>query len=430
MHRSKLFCQLPFNTSSTAITRTRLSNLQNNGSRRAVQSATNNNRSILQCALYSVSLSTKQIPTTYPNVASSSAYISISSIVRSFSSSAKNCDTKVSPTIEHEKGTGSQDGEGQEDKKRGEGLIKNTDSSEPPNSELSFLRSEKAIQASQLNLSARLPKDKKSPSAWAGFKELWRLIMIARREVKTLGIAFCFILVGSSIGLSIPYSIGKILDLATKPSGGVEHVFGIDLTTFYLVLGGLISVQAAATFGRIVTLRIVGERIVARLRSQLFRRTYAQNAEFFDANRTGDLISRLSSDTLIVGKSITHNLSEGLRSVISGSAGIGAMTYVSPELTLLMAALGPPVALGLWFYGRIVRDIGRKVQDNLGTLTKIAEERLGNVKTSQSFAGEILEVARYNKQTKKIFDLGLKDALYSATYYGGVSRLIRSKVRC
>ena len=88
-----------------------------------------------------------------------------------------------------------------------------------------------------------------------------------------------------------------------------------------------------------------------------------------------------------------------------------------------MAVIGPPVALGGWFYGQIIRNIGRKIQDNLGTLTKIAEERLGNVKTSQSFAGEIIEVSRYNNQVKKIFSLGVKESLYSSAYSGAVSHL-------
>ena len=91
---------------------------------------------------------------------------------------------------------------------------------------------------------------------------------------------------------------------------------------------------------------IVGERIVARLRSKLFRQTYVQNAEFFDANRVGDLISRLGSDTIIVGKSITQNLSDGLRSFVSGAAGFSLMAWVSVKLTGVLALMFPPVAIG------------------------------------------------------------------------------------
>ncbi|KAL8992597.1 MAG: hypothetical protein Q9169_006974, partial [Polycauliona sp. 2 TL-2023] len=199
--------------------------------------------------------------------------------------------------------------------------------------ERSFGKSQKASQAAQVNLSARLSKEGRPQGQKAGLQEVWRLIKIARPEAKVLSVAFIFLLVSSGISMSIPFSIGKIMDIATKPETGSEQLFGLDLTTFYIALGGVLALGAAANYGRIIILRIVGERIVTRLRSQLFRRTFVQNAEFFDANRTGDLISRLSSDTIIVGKSITQNLSDGLRSLVSGGAGLGLMAYVSLKLT-------------------------------------------------------------------------------------------------
>ncbi|KAL8973757.1 MAG: hypothetical protein Q9197_002005 [Variospora fuerteventurae] len=283
--------------------------------------------------------------------------------------------------------------------------------------ERGFGKSEKASQNAQVNLTARLSKEGQSQGQGAGFWEIWRLVKIAKPESKVLGVAFLFLLVSSGISVSVPFSIGKILDVATKPDSGTQHLFGLDLTTFYAALGGILVIGAGANYGRIIILRIVGERIVARLRSQLFRRTFVQNAEFFDANRVGDLISRLSSDTIIVGKSITQNLSDGLRSLVSGAAGVGLMAFVSMKLTGILAVMLPLIGVGAFFYGRAIRNLSRKIQRNLGTLTKIAEERLGNVRTSQAFAGEILEVSRYNKQVKKIFNLGKREALISATFF-------------
>ncbi|PGH02518.1 hypothetical protein AJ79_07631 [Helicocarpus griseus UAMH5409] len=282
-----------------------------------------------------------------------------------------------------------------------------------------FERSEKASQAAKLNLSARLAKEGQAGGKRAGFGEIWRLLKIARPEAKILSVAFLCLLISSSITMSIPFSIGKILDIATHstPEGGGNELFGLTLPVFYGVLAGVLALGAAANYGRIIILRIVGERIVARLRSKLFRRTFVQDAEFFDANRVGDLISRLSSDTIIVGKSITQNLSDGLRAAVSGAAGFGLMAYVSLKLSSVLLLLLPPVALGAFFYGRAIRNISRKIQKNLGGLTKIAEERLGNVKTSQSFAGEILEVNRYNKQVRRIFELGKKESFVSATFF-------------
>ena len=287
--------------------------------------------------------------------------------------------------------------------------------------ERGFGRSERATQATQVNLSARLSKEPKDAGKGAGLAETWRLVKIARPEAGVLGWAFLFLLVSSSISMTIPFSIGKFLDVATAPEESKQQLYGFDLQTLYIALGSILVVGAAANYGRILILRIVGERIVARLRSQLFRKTFVQNAEFFDANRTGDLISRLSSDTVIVGKSITQNLSDGLRSLVSGGAGLTLMTYVSLKLTSILAICFPPVALGTVIFGRLMRNLSRKIQKNLGTLTKIAEERLGSVRTSQAFAGEILEVDRYNLQVKKIFGLGRREAFITATYFSATS---------
>jgi len=282
--------------------------------------------------------------------------------------------------------------------------------------EVGFVKSDKANQAAQLNLTAKLSKDGAPESQTGGWKEIWRLLKIAMPEKRPLAWAFLFLIISSAVSMSIPFSIGKILDIATQKEGS-GLMFGLNIGTFYLALGSVLIVGATANYGRIIILRIVGERIVTKLRSQLFRKTVSQDAEFFDANRVGDLISRLGSDTIIVGKSITQNLSDGLRSFVSGAAGFTLMGYVSLKLTGILCAMFPPVAIGAFFYGRAIRNLSRKIQKNLGTLTKIAEERLGNVRTSQAFVGEVQEVGRYNRQVKRIFELGKREAFISATFF-------------
>lgn len=280
-----------------------------------------------------------------------------------------------------------------------------------------FARSEKASKAAHVNLRARLSKDGQTQSK-SGFREVWRLIQIARPELKWLSVAFGFLLVSSAVTMSIPMSIGRILDLATKDPSEDARLLGLTMNQFFVAFAGLLTLGAVSNFGRVILLRIIGERVVARMRSQLYRKTYVQDAEFFDANRVGDLISRLSSDTIIVGKGITQNLSDGLRAMVSGAGGFVAMAWISPKLCGILLLMFPPVALGAFFYGRAIRNISRKIQKSLGNLTKIAEERLGNIKTSQAFAGEVQEVARYNTQIRKIFALGRRESLIAATFFG------------
>ncbi|KAL2118437.1 hypothetical protein VTJ04DRAFT_8097 [Mycothermus thermophilus] len=278
-----------------------------------------------------------------------------------------------------------------------------------------FKLSEKAAKAAHVNLSARLSKDGKVGKS--GMSEVWRLIKIAKPEVPTLAVAFVLLLISSAVTMSIPFSVGRIMDLSTKGSIDEVEIFGLTLRQFFWALGGVLTLGAMANFGRVVLLRTIGERVVARLRTQLYRRTYVQDAEFFDANRVGDLISRLSSDAVVVGKSITQNMSDGLRAIVSGMAGFVMMLWISPKLTSIIFIMAPPLAVGGYLYGRTIRQISRQLQKNVGSMMKVAEERLGNVKTSQAFTGEIQEVHRYSKQVRKIFALGLRDAYVSGTFF-------------
>lgn len=281
-----------------------------------------------------------------------------------------------------------------------------------------FKKTDRAAQASQVNLSAKLSshgQDGEGKSS-GGLREVARLLRIARPEVPTLSWAFLCLFISSGVTASIPLTVGKVLDSASHE---VATIFGYNIETFLVVYGALLATGAFANYGRVIILRIVGERIVTKLRSTLFKRTFVQNAEFFDANRVGDLISRLGSDTIIVGKSITQNLSDGLRALVSASVGLSMMAWVSVKLTAVLFFAFPPIGVAAFLYGRAVRTLSRQIQKNLGSLTKVAEERLGNVRTSQAFAGEQQEVQRYNTQVRKIFHLGKKEAKVTALFFGG-----------
>ncbi|KAK9461726.1 P-loop containing nucleoside triphosphate hydrolase protein [Lipomyces oligophaga] len=278
-----------------------------------------------------------------------------------------------------------------------------------------FGRSEKAEKAALVDMSARLAK-RDAPPKTAGWQDIKRLFQLARKEVWPLTGAFALLCLSSGVTLAVPFSIGKILDMATG-GGFADKIFGMSMTQFYGVLGVVFVIGCVANFGRVAILRVVGERLVARLRSRLYRQTITQDAEFFDANRVGDLISRLSSDASIVSKSLTQNLSDGLRAVVSGVAGLSMMTYVSVKLTAVMMVVVPPVAIFAFVYGRRIRNVARETQQALGEATKTAEERLSNIRTAQSFSGEISEVHLYNQRVRNIFDLGKREAYYTAMFF-------------
>jgi ATP-binding cassette subfamily B (MDR/TAP) protein 10 len=105
--------------------------------------------------------------------------------------------------------------------------------------------------------------------------------------------------------------MGKIIDFVTSPD--VNEFAGLSMPQFFAVVSGIFVIGGVANMGRVMLFRVSGERIIQRLRNNLYGSILRQDMSFFDKNRSGELISRLAVDTAVVGKSITNNISDGLR---------------------------------------------------------------------------------------------------------------------
>jgi len=144
----------------------------------------------------------------------------------------------------------------------------------------------------------------------------------------------------------------------------------------------------------------------------------AQEMAFFDKNKTGELINRLSSDAEVVGLSISQNLSDGLRSTIQAAAGVGMMLYVSPYLAVVGLSIVPAVMAFAIGFGRYIKNLSKKVQDTLAEATQVAEEKLSNIRTVRAFAQEEKETALYTKSINKIMEMKFKEAMAYGCFYG------------
>ncbi|EPY52917.1 peptide-transporting ATPase [Schizosaccharomyces cryophilus OY26] len=260
-----------------------------------------------------------------------------------------------------------------------------------------------------------VPKSPPEPKKVSFFN----ILVLARGQGKKFTVAAILLLISSSISMSIPYVVGKILDAGSGATQiGFTEIMGIPSNTFYMGLLGLFLIGSACNFGRILTLRLLSENIISRLRSRLFAKCLTLDGRFYDSHLHGDIISRLTTDSSIVGKSLSTYLSDGLRSTVSAVAGIAMMLYTSLTLTGYMSLIVPPIALGAFFYGEYVRKLSRRTQDALGDLTRVSEEKLANVRTTQAFLGERQEVHRYNNYIRNLFNLARKEALASGMFFG------------
>ncbi len=239
-----------------------------------------------------------------------------------------------------------------------------------------------------------------------------RLLSLARPERWRLVLGTVFLAIGSAMNLVFPGAIGKLIDAVTSTTG--EGAMLIDRAA--LILVGIFFVQALAVALRYSIFTIAGERVVTRLRSELFARLMAQDIAFFDETRTGELTNRLASDTTVLQNTVSTNISMALRFMATVIGGIGCLIYTSPWLTLLMISVVPPVALGAVAYGRRVRKLSREVQDALARGSEVAEEALSGIRTVRAFAAEPSEVKRYEARVDASFALARTRVITTARF--------------
>ncbi len=245
---------------------------------------------------------------------------------------------------------------------------------------------------------------------------LQRVLRLARPELRSLIAGTVCAAVSSVMNLLVPKVVGGIVDKATVPGWGVGSLRFYALGMIGIALGG--AVASAAPLARF---SITGERIVARLRADLFARLMDQDIAFFDEKKTGELTNRLASDTTVLQNTVSVNISMGLRFVASIAGGVACLLFTSPKLTLLMLAVVPPIALGAVAYGRRVRKLSRDVQDALAGSSEVAEEALSGIRTVRSFTAEPSEVKRYGAAVMRSFDLARARAIIASTFMGVAS---------
>ncbi|KAH9985450.1 P-loop containing nucleoside triphosphate hydrolase protein [Russula vinacea] len=242
-----------------------------------------------------------------------------------------------------------------------------------------------------------------------------KIVALARPERRPLLTAIGLLLVSSSVSLSIPFTVGRLIDYFTSPNPTIPY--GITLTQAAVGILLVFTVGGACNAGRAFLIRMSGQRIVARLRERTYAATLRQEVEFVERGE-GDALSRLSVDSSIVGESITQNLSDGLRAVVMSFAGLGAMMYISSHLTFLMLAIVPPISLGAVFYGRYLKRLSNKTQEALGDMSKVAQEALAALRTVQVFNAASYEEKKFSGRVERILTLARREAIASGIFYG------------
>ena len=286
----------------------------------------------------------------------------------------------------------------------------------------------------QGNSTAETPAAAEKAAASASEPEprlpLRRLFALARPEWRRLLPGTVFLLVAAVSGLVYPQVLRLVVDAVNA-----ADITRID--TYALIMVGVVALQSVSIGMRVQLFTVAGERIVARLREALYRRLLEQEIAFFDRQATGELLSRLASDTTILQTTVTVNVSMALRNVLLTAGSMVFMLLISWQLTLLMLAIVPPLALGAVWMGRFVAKLSWRAQDALAGSGRVAEEALAGIRTVRAFTGEEREGRRYASAVLQTFELGRKRsrgiAWFSAVSYflsfAGLALALRQGVR-
>jgi ABC transporter fused permease/ATP-binding protein len=242
-----------------------------------------------------------------------------------------------------------------------------------------------------------------------------RLMALARPERARLTIATIALLISSAITLAYPQAIRVLIDSLT----GGEAPYSLD--TMAMVLGFLFLLQAVFAMLRAWLFTAAGERIVARLRVQLFETILGQDTEFFDRRRTGELTNRLAADTAVIQNTVTLNLATALRYALGAVGGLAFLLSMSPRTTGVAMAIIPISAVAAALFGRKMRGLSRKVQDALAAASIVAEETISGIRTVRSFARESHEALRYEEAIDRSYRLAAKRALAIGGFRGFIT---------
>jgi ATP-binding cassette, subfamily B, bacterial MsbA len=227
-----------------------------------------------------------------------------------------------------------------------------------------------------------------------------------------LALAAMCLLVAAAVGLAFPLVVRYLLDAAFQSR---------DLALLNRIAVGLLAMfalQGAMNFAQVFLLTSTTERVIAKLREDVFAHLVRLSPAFYTEHRTGDLTSRLSSDLTLLQSLLSSWVSELSRQSLFLVGGIALLTITHPELTKTTLAV-VPVVVGIAFvFGRRLRRASAGVQDKVADAMAGANEALSQIRTVQSFHREADEAAMFGTRLSAVVDAAITRAYIRAGFFG------------
>jgi len=224
------------------------------------------------------------------------------------------------------------------------------------------------------------------------------LVPYLRRYPWALAGGLAALIVSAAAMLVLPFAVRGMIDQGFTGSNG--HV--IDRWFLALMLFGF--VLALSSSSRVYIVNWLGERVVADLRSDVFRHVTTLGPSFFERTHSGEVMSRLTADTTQLKSVAGNTLSQALRNAIMLIGALIMMIVTSGQLSGLTLLAIPAIVLPMVIFGRVVQRLSRRAQDTLAEASAYAAENLSAVRTMQAFAHENVVADRFGTAVERSFD--------------------------
>lgn len=230
----------------------------------------------------------------------------------------------------------------------------------------------------------------------------------------TFILGFICLIVSTGTSLLFPKMIGYVVEVI---EGNAEYT----INQIIAVLFGLLVVQSVFSFFRIYLFAKVSEGAMADVRNDVYQKMITLRLPYLEDRRVGELTSRLTSDVSQLQSVLSSTLAEFFRQVATLVIGMIFIWMTSWKLSLFMLATFPVLVIAATFFGRFIRRLSRKAQDELAVANTIVEETLQSVQVVKAFTNEMLEIKRYNAAIANVLGNSMKAAVYRAGFVAFVT---------
>ncbi|MEC5216808.1 ATP-binding cassette subfamily B protein [Actimicrobium sp. GrIS 1.19] len=246
------------------------------------------------------------------------------------------------------------------------------------------------------------PTESAQKASLSTLAELLPFLKPYGRQFLLAGIA---LIVAACATLAVPYAFKQMIDLGFG-GNGIKSAAHIDL--YFLALFGVATVLAIATAARFYMVSWLGERVTADIRSAVYAHVVTQSPQFFETTQSGEVLSRLTTDTTLIQSVVGTSISMALRNVLLFGGGMVMLFITSVKLSAIILLALLVVVLPIVFFGRRVRKLSRDSQDRIADASAMASEILNAMPTVQAFTHEKIESNRFTSMIESAFGTAMR----------------------